>query len=78
MRLRSKQPAICPDCGEFPATLHDGSGWFCAACKAYVEAITAIVEDNIRREQMDERPVKEARRKRWRAWYYRNKSSFAK
>jgi hypothetical protein len=73
MRLRSKQPGLCPDCGEYPATLHDGSGWFCEACKAYVEAITAIVEDNIRRDRMDESPAKENRRIRWRAWYHRNK-----
>jgi ribosomal protein L37AE/L43A len=73
VKLRSQQPSICPDCGQYPATLHDGSGWFCEACKAYVDKITAIIEDNIRRQNMDECDAKENGRKRWNAWYSRNK-----
>jgi hypothetical protein len=75
MKLRSQPPAICPDCGQYPATLHDGSGYFCVPCKKYVERITAIIEDNIRRRKMDECDAKENRRKRWRDWYYRNKKA---
>ena len=75
MKLRSHAPAMCPDCGQNPATLHDGSGYFCVACKAYVDKITLIIEENIRRRNMDECDAKENRRKRWRDWYSRNRAS---